>query len=185
MKKNKKIDDLQIGNLYAVELINKTWGLIQLCYIHEVEDICFLTYALFDVNEASISTLKNIILDYDLTSPFIVATLSERPLKGKWVLLGNRPVNYQNVDLKKNITGTWGWYKNKESGLFPKFESYLGILPWDLYIGKAAIENYLVSPTKKPLNVRYLKDFTKKEIEQLGLLKLIEYANRLDELKKE
>lgn len=185
MKKKEKIDDFQIGNVYAVELINKTWGIIQLCHISKVENVCFLTYALFDINEKSISMLKNKIFKYDLSTPFIVATLSERPTKGKWILLGNRSVDYQNVDLKKNITGTWGWYKNKESGLFPKFESYLGILPWDLCVGKAAIENFLVTPTNKPLNIRYLKDFTRKEIEQLGLLKVIEYANRLDELKKE
>ena len=43
---------------------------------------CFLTYALFDINEKSISTLKNEILKYDLLTPFIVATLSERPTKG-------------------------------------------------------------------------------------------------------
>lgn len=180
----KKTKQLHIGDLFGSQLTNDSWALMQLCYIVETDGYLALTFALFNHNPMDLKTLENNWPSYDLTHPFIIATLDINPKK-ELKFLGNAMVNYQNVDIEMEMqsnSGSWGWYHKSETGLYPKFESYFGIVPWDLYVGKSSIEHYLVNPNDRPSNIRYLKEFTKTEIEALGLLGTIEYANRLDEL---
>jgi len=183
IKKNKKHTLIE-GDIFAVELRNKTFSIVQLCFIFETDGYLSLTFGLFDIREKSIDDIRKNIDNYNLSNPFIIATLSNNPIK-EWIYAENKPVEYSNIDVKKGITGTWGWYHNTESGLYPKFESYFGILPWDLYIGKSHIENDLIDKDIIPQNIRYLKDFTAEEAKQLGIYSLIEYLNRVQELKVE
>ncbi|MEM9774806.1 MAG: hypothetical protein AAF902_09515, partial [Chloroflexota bacterium] len=76
-----------------------------------------------------------------------------------------------------------GWYMNSEIGIYPILESYFGIYPWDLTVGKCSLNEMILSgePSKY---ARFLNDFTEEEVSQLGIINLIKYAGRLGELKK-
>ena len=182
MIRKTKNNKLKTGDIFAVELADKkTWSIVQLCYIFETDDYFSLTFGLFNIRENSFDDIQNVD-NYHLSEPIFIATLDENPKK--WKHIGNRPVEYSNVDVEKGITGTWGWYNKAESGIYPKLEAYFGILPYDLYLGKAHIENYLVNKDILPNNIRLLKDFTKEEAEQKGILTMLKYYDRENELKK-
>ena len=178
-KSNKRI--LNVGDIFGIELIDKTWSIVQLCYIFEKDDYLSLTFALFDIQENNFEDILEKIDVYNLSKPIIIATLDEDPKK--WRFIKTKNFNYLNVNVKEGITGTWGWYKKTESGIYPKLESYFGILPWDLYLGKGHIENFLIEKENYPKNIKLLKDYSKDEIMKLNIFSLIEYSGRVNELK--
>ncbi len=182
MLKIKRNKNPELYQIFGIELANgKAWTIAHLYYLFESDGYYTITYGFFDVLEKELSDIKEKLDDIDLNNPVLVATVDVNPLKD-WILLGKRQSRYINVDVE-NCLSKHGWYKSIDAGLYPKLECYFGIYPWDLIIGRTALKELTVG-NKVSCYARYMKDFTRKEIEELNILSLVEYAGRLEELKE-
>ncbi|WP_299315734.1 hypothetical protein [uncultured Aquimarina sp.] len=73
----------------------------------------------------------------------MVATVDLNPIK-EWKFIGQNNSIPKSINIKDNLSSA-GWYMSRELGIYPKLESYFGIYPWYLVVGKTALNNLIFS----------------------------------------
>lgn len=171
MIKKKKKNNPILYNLYAIPLVDGSWTLGHICYLVEgiEEGYYSVTCGFFNHRFSTFEELIERQNELSLSKPVFVFTIADDPFKKKWKLIGNRKVEYKNVNVEEHITGTWGWYDKEEKDTHWVLEMYFGIYPWDSFYDKIFMDNLLIPGQKKPPFARDKSSFSEIELKSIGL----------------
>lgn len=170
IKKTKK-SNFQIGDVYAIPLIDGSWTLGQICFLLEVEGYYSISMAFFNYKFISIESLNEQIDTLDLSCPFTAFTITGETIKKKiWILIAHKMVHYVNFCVEYKKKNSWGWIDGIEREMNWILEMYFGIYPWDAFADKKYMDKLLLPMHEKPSFARERKDFTLKELEQKKIL---------------
>jgi hypothetical protein len=149
------------GQVFAVPLSDGSFALAQVAFVKWFPpNTSFVTSAFFETRASTPELLREILRGSDLSKPISVFTLSDSPIEaGEWILLEERPVTYDNVDVQSRIKGDWGWFDRKQRPWSFFLESYHGLFPWDGFYKPNYIDEYLLPPYQRPASARTKKDF--------------------------
>lgn len=157
---------LIVGNIYAIPLSDDSFTIAQLINVHEInskssED----TYAFFSIKLESIDDVKAQLDKYKLTDPFSIVTANSSPWKYNWILIEKKDILIDK-SFKEKI-GSLGLYKNYSTDPSIFIEPYFGLFPWDGYYKDDYLDKHIIPQAKEFGTIKYLKDFTNKQLKEL------------------
>ena len=143
------------NDVFAVPLLN---GKYSIGHILDQRMINTVRIALYDecINDLNCIDFANLVGDKNLIS--LIEVTREQLDYGVWTIIGNKkntiPVeNYPNEKFRSNK-----WINSivRDAALAEDFvNSYYGFLPWDDWFDPNYLDEYLISPSKKPINLLY------------------------------
>lgn len=139
--------------LAAVQLSNGKFGLGQVARVKEDDEgnVIHTIWAFFNVQVDQISELTPIIeRPQFLETPFLICGMDYEELeKGKWPVVGNKPVNFSNVSLSDELIKKL--QREEIAGAY-LLQMYLGIVPWNMYKDPEYLDKRLLPGYKRPDN---------------------------------
>jgi hypothetical protein len=125
-RRSRKRIKSHVGDLFAVELANKAWGLGHIV-VGGGADTCYVLFAKY---AASVEELRA-ALDEAMRDPIGVVVSNDTEIRrGTWPLVGHRVPDYPDISFPKLGMGEGTeWYS---PGVLPEFiEAYHGLRLWD------------------------------------------------------
>lgn len=162
-------NQIKEGQIFAIPLSNDTYTIAQLINKHVIRPSMRKsenTFAFFNIIFSNLEEAKNKFLFIELTQPIAILTANSAPNIYGWVSLGYKPISI-NYDYKSMISSL-GLFKNRATDPSLLLEPYFGLFPWDGYAKDNWIEEkYLLPDAEIRADIKFLKDFSKSELEKL------------------
>ncbi len=153
MAKRKKIIPEE-GDLVAIKLSDGKFGLAQIAGVKKDDSgfVVHTIWAFFDAHSDYLTDLEQYIGKPGyLETPFLVCGMDYEELeKGKWPVLGTKPVAFTNASLDE--TAVAKLQKEEIAGAY-LLEMYLGIVPWNMYKDPEYLDKRLLPGYNRPENV--------------------------------
>ncbi|CAA0235000.1 hypothetical protein [Tenacibaculum maritimum] len=177
MSKKHKLEE---GQIYAIQLSNGKYTIAQLLNHHKInsrssED----TFAFFNYLFSSTDEIRENLNTLKLNSPFSIVSSNGYPWDYNWDLIRVKDIDI-NFNYKKNI-GSLGLYNNYSTDPSIFLEPYFGLFPWDGYFKDDYLDKHILINSKMRKDIKYLKDFTTKELKELLPANSPKLINRLKE----
>ncbi|MFL0108207.1 hypothetical protein V2647_14740 [Tenacibaculum maritimum] len=177
---------LEKGQIYLVPLSDESYTLTQLINHHPLGQTksgrqqSVDTYAFFDYRFLNKEEAMDDLINIDLTKPFSILTSSGKPKQYDWILLEVKPIQLDEIKYLKELD-KGGYFNNYSTTPSILLEPYFGLFPWDGYFKDDYLNIHLLPNAETREDIKYLKDFTTKELKELLPSNSPKLINRLKE----